>query len=65
MERCKGDNGGLISIIALILGVQIIFASFASRERDYRMEEKIDSLTITLDSIQNKLDSININKHIR
>jgi len=65
MERCKGDNGGLISIMALILGVQIIFASFASRERDYRMEEKIDSLTITLDSIQNKLDSININKHIR
>jgi hypothetical protein len=51
--------------MALILGVQIIFASFASRERDYRMEEKIDSLTITLDSIQNKLDSININKHIR
>lgn len=65
MERCKGDNSGLISIMALILGVQIIFASFASRERDYRMEEKIDSLTITLDSIQNKLDSININKHIR
>ena len=65
MERCKGDNGGLISIMALLLGIQIMFASFSSRERDNRMEEKIDSLTITLDSIQNKLDSININKHIR
>jgi len=65
MERCKGDNSGLISIMALLLGIQIMFASFESRERDHRMEEKIDSLTITLDSIQNKLDSININKQIR
>ena len=65
MEKCKGDNGGLISIMAILLAFQIMSASFASRERDYRMEEKIDSLTITLDSIQNKLDSININKHIR
>lgn len=65
MERCKGDNSGLISIMAFLLGIQIMFASFASRERDNRMEEKIDSLTITLDSIQNKLDSLNINKHIR
>jgi hypothetical protein len=65
MERCKGDNSGLISIMALILCIQIMFASFSSRERDNRMEEKIDSLTITIDSIQNKLDSININKHIR
>jgi hypothetical protein len=65
MERCKGDNNGLISIMAALLLGQIMFASFASRERDYRVEEKIDSLTITLDSIQNKLDSININKHIR
>lgn len=65
MERCKGDNSGLISIMALILCIQIMFASFSSRERDNRMEEKIDSLTITLDSIQNKLDSININNSLR
>lgn len=65
MERCKGDNWGLISITAMLLGIQIMLASFASRERDYRMEEKIDSLTITLDSIKNKLDSININNKIR
>ena len=65
MERCKGDNGGLISIMAILLAFQIMSVDSESRERDYRMEEKIDSLTITLDSIQNKLDSININKHIR
>ena len=65
MERCKGDNGGLISIMALLLCIQIMSASFASSERDNCMEEKINSLTITLDSIQNKLDSININKQIR
>ena len=65
MERCKGDNSGLISIMAVLLGIQIMSASFASRERDNRMEEKIDSLTITLDSIQNKLDSINLNNKIK
>jgi len=65
MERCKGDNSGLISIMALLLGCQIMFASFSSRERDNCMEKKIDSLTITLDSIQNKLDSININNSLR
>jgi len=65
METCKGNNGVLISFLTLMLGIQIMSASFASRERDYRMEEKIDSLTITLDSIQNKLDSITINKQIR
>ena len=59
MERCKGNNGLLISFMALMLGFQIMSASFASRERDNRVEEKIDSLTITLDSIQNKLDSFN------
>ena len=61
METCKGNNGGLISIMALLLGLQIMSASFASRERNERIEEKIDSLTITLDSIQNELDSINLN----
>ena len=64
METCKGNNGILISFMALMLGIQIMSASFASRERDYRIEEKIDSLTITLDSIQNKLDSINLNNKI-
>jgi hypothetical protein len=59
------NNKGLILIVVMLLGLQIMFASFASRERDCRMEEKIDSLTITLGSIQNKLDSITINKQIR
>ena len=65
MEKCKGDNGGLISIMAILLAFQIMSADSESCERDYRMEEKIDSLTITLDSIQNKLDSINLNNKIR
>jgi hypothetical protein len=65
METCKGDNGGLIAIMAILLAFQIMSAYFDIRERDNRMEEKIDSLTITLDSIQNKLDSITINKQIR
>ena len=65
MERCKGDTSGLISLMAVLLTIQIMFASFASREIDNRMEKKIDSLMITLDSIQNKLDSININNKIR
>jgi hypothetical protein len=65
METCKGDNGGLIAIMALLLAFQIMSVCFDIRERDNRMEEKIDSLTITLDSIQNKLDSININNSLR
>ncbi len=65
METCKGDNGGLIAIMATLLAFQIMSAYFDIRERDNRMEEKIDSLTITLDSIQNKLDSININNSLR
>lgn len=65
METCKGDNGGLIAIMAILLAFQIMSAYFDIRERDNRMEEKIDSLTITLDSIQNKLDSININNSLR
>ena len=58
--ECKGDNKGYICFIGILIMINIITGSMASRERDQRLEQKIDSISVKLDSIQSQLNSINI-----
>jgi len=58
MEKCNGDNGCLIWFVTFMLLVYILNAGMSSRERDKRIERKVDSISVKLDSIQNQLNSI-------
>jgi len=58
MEKCNGDNGCLIWFVIFMLLVYILNAGMSSRERDKRIERKVDSISVKLDSIQNQLNSI-------
>lgn len=58
MEKCNEDNGCLIWFVTFMLLVCILNAGMSSRERDKRIERKVDSISVKLDSIQNQLNSI-------
>lgn len=58
MEKCNEDNGCLIWFVTFMLLVYILNAGMSSRERDKRIERKVDSISVKLDSIQNQLNSI-------
>lgn len=58
--ECKGDNKGYICFVCILIIINIITGSMASRERDQRLEQKIDSISIKLDSIQSQLSSIKV-----
>lgn len=58
MEKCNEDNGCLIWFVNFMLFVCILTASMSSRERDKRIERKVNSISVKLDSIQNQLNSI-------
>lgn len=60
MEKCNEYNGCLIWFVTfmLLVWVCILNAGMSSRERDKRIERKVDSISVKLDSIQNQLNSI-------
>ena len=58
MEKCNEDNVCLIWFVTFMLLVYILNVGMSSRERDKRIERKVDSISVKLDSIQNQLNSI-------
>lgn len=57
----KSDNNGdgcLIYIMSFVIIINVITGGMSSRERDHIIKEKIDSISVKIDSIQTQLNNL-------
>lgn len=58
MKSDNNGNGGLIYLMSFVIVINIIAGGMSSRERDHIIKEKIDSISVKIDSIQTQLNNL-------